>query len=58
MAGEGEDRVAQTRDDIKHADTEDTKVEEPVSEQVRRVPGTEPTDRPPQGSVEASGDPV
>jgi hypothetical protein len=33
MAGEGEaeDRVAGTGDDIKHADTEDTKVEEPVS---------------------------
>jgi hypothetical protein len=40
------------------ADTEGTKVEEPVSNQVRSVPGDEPTERPPQGSVEAGGDPV
>jgi hypothetical protein len=56
MAGEGkaEDRIDQT----KRADTEDTKVEEPVSNQVRRVPGDEPTERPPHGSVEAGGDPA
>jgi hypothetical protein len=29
--GEAEDRVTEAGDDIKHADTEDTKVEEPVS---------------------------
>jgi hypothetical protein len=56
MAGEGkaEDRVDQT----KHADAEDTKVEEPVTRQVRRVPGDEPTERPPQGSADAEGDPA
>jgi hypothetical protein len=56
MAGEGkaEDRIDQT----KRADPEDTKVEEPVSDQVRHVPGDEPTERPPQGSVEAGGDPT
>ena len=33
----------------KCADTEDTKVEEPAYHQVRRVPGDQPTERPPQG---------
>ena len=56
MADEGkaENRIDQT----KRADTEGTKVEEPISNQVRSVPGDEPTERPPQGSVEAGGDPV
>ena len=39
----------------KCADTEDTEVEEPAYHQVRRVPGDQPTERPPQGSVEAGG---